>query len=110
VYAFYNNKIPLGNSRKKLQIQTETSHSDDGNINATLNMTGTGSHTIEIKTFNCTTEKGIMKVTLSSGKPGKIDLKLTGIDHSKPYVAVICVDNNPDLRKEIVGSFIKASL
>jgi len=40
----------------------------------------------------------------------KVQLELNIADQGKPYIAVISVDKNPDLRKEIVGSYNEASI
>ncbi len=111
VYAFYNpgTKESL-KKQKTVQIDAETAPDGNNSVNVILTISGKGSHNVEIKTFNCSTNAGIMKVTLSTGKPGKINLKLGNIDSNKPYVAVAVVDNDPDIRKEITGSLISNSL
>jgi hypothetical protein len=95
---------------KNIQIQTETVQSEKGVVAVTITMTGTGTHEIEIKAFNAKADFDKKQIDLSGNKTEKIQLKLNVADLNKPYVAVISVDKNPDLRKEIVGSFISASI
>jgi hypothetical protein len=111
VYAFYNSVMPDSRKKQKtVQMEAETTPAGDNSVNVVLTINGKGSHNVEIKTFNCSTNEGIMKVTLSTGKPGKINLKLGIIDDKKPYVAVAVVDNDPDTRTEIAGALINNTL
>lgn len=95
---------------KNLQIHTETVQSDKGSVVVTITITGTGSHEVEIKAFNAKAGFDRKQVDLSVSKTEKIQLELNVADQKKPYVVVITIDKNPDLRKEIVGSFIDASI
>ena len=110
VYSSYNHYKTSGNQQKRnIIIKTETLQSDDGNISVNLTMEGSGKHNLEIKLFNAETAFNKKEIDLA-GKGSEIiqfDLKVT--DRSKPYVAVVSVDNDPDLQKEIVGSYIKPS-
>jgi len=94
---------------ENIQIQTEIVQSDDGVIYVTITLNGAGKHEIDIKTFNAETNFTKEKVDLTGGKTEKIQLELKVSDKTKPYIAVISSDNNPDLSKEIVGSFINTS-
>jgi hypothetical protein len=96
-------------SWKDIQIQTETVQPEKGAVVVTITITGTGAHEIAIKAFNAKANIDRKQIELTAGKPEKIQLELNVTDRNKPYVAVISVDKNPDLRKEIVGSIINTS-
>ncbi|MCJ7449350.1 MAG: glycoside hydrolase family 9 protein [Bacteroidales bacterium] len=101
---FVSQRQELG---KNIQVQTESIQSDNGVVAVMITITGKGKHEIEIKAFNAKANFDKKQIDLSGNKTEKIDLELNVIDRNKPYVSVISVDKNPDLRKEIVGSFIK---
>jgi hypothetical protein len=95
---------------KDIQIQTETVQSDKGVVAITITITGTGNHEVEIKAFNAKSNFDKKQVDLTVNKTEKIQVELNVADQKKPYVAVISVDKNQDLRKEIVGSYIDATI
>ena len=110
VYTSYNQLITSDNrENRNIAVNTETTQSDNGVITVTLSLKGSGRHKIEIKAFNAEADFYIKETELSGNAGEKIKLELKVTDKSKPYVAVICLDNDPALRKEIVGSYIKAS-
>jgi hypothetical protein len=108
VYTSYNqnrrNKL-----KKNITIDTETLQSDDGNISVTLTLKGSGTHNIEIKTYNAKAGFDKKKVEMTGNTPEKIQLDLKVEDKTRPYVAVISVNKDPVLQKEISGSFIQPS-
>jgi hypothetical protein len=110
VYASQNQHIfTKQEPGKNIQIQTETVQSDNGVVAITISMSGEGKHEIEIKTFNAKANFDKKQIDLSGNNIEKIQLELNISDRNKPYVAVISVDKNPDLCKEIVGSFINTT-
>ena len=70
-------------------------------------MDGSGKHNIEIKAFNAETGFNEKEIDLTGDRSEKIELDLKVTDKTSPYVAVVSADNDPDLQKEIIGSFIK---
>ncbi len=97
----------LNNQKKSVEINTETLDKKDGDISVTITLTGSGKHEIAIRTFNTQTDIVKRAIDLGDGKAEKIQLQLKVTDNMKPYVAVISVDKDPLLHKEIVGSLIK---
>lgn len=95
---------------KNVEIDTEIVQSDSGVVSVTISLTGNSKHEIDIKSFNARGNITSKQIDLSDKKTEKIKLELTIADQSKPYVAVITADKNPDLRKEIVGSYNNVSL
>ncbi len=95
---------------KHIEINTESIQSGSGVVSVTITLTGTGDHEIEIKPFNAKASFSSKKISLSGNRSEKIQLELTVAELDKPYVAVISVNKNPGLRKEIVGSYVNASL
>ncbi len=95
--------------KKNITLNTETVQSENGVITVTLIVTGTGKHIIGIKEFNAETSTSGKEINLTEGGSEKIRFELKVSDKRSPFVAVISVDNDPDLRKEIFGSYIKPS-
>jgi hypothetical protein len=110
VYSSYNNKEASATQQKRnITIKTETQQSDDGNISVNLTLEGNGKHILEIRLFNAETVLNKKEIDLDTKGSEKIQLNLKVTDKSKPYVAVVSVDNDPELQNEITGSFIKLS-
>ena len=106
----YTSHANPGKPGQTVEIQSETSQSDKGVASVTLTLTGTGKHQIDLRAFNAKSEFGSKQIDLLASKTEKIQMELTVADRNKPYVAVVSVDKNPDLRKEIVGSYSNASI
>lgn len=98
---------PAGQKEKKTAISTETLQSDNGDVAVTITLKGSGRHNILIRVYNAKAGFDKKEANLAEGKPEEIRLDLKVEDKSRPYVAVISVDGDPDLQKEITGSFIK---
>jgi hypothetical protein len=92
-------------SANKIKINSQTTQADNGVVSVTLTISGKGKHEIDLKAFNATTNLDSKQVILLVNKPTKIQYQLKVTDKDKPYVAVISVDKNPELRREIVGSY-----
>lgn len=93
-----------------IKIVTKTTQSDNGTASVTIILTGTGKHQIDLRSFNAKTDFTGQQVNLIAGKSITIQISLTVTDKNIPYIAVVSADNNPDLRKEIVGSYSTASI
>ncbi|SKC20645.1 glycoside hydrolase family 9 protein [Dyadobacter psychrophilus] len=102
--------IPEQNSAENVQLATETVQSANGDVTVTMTIKGTGKHQIDIKAFNTKANFESKPISLSAGKPEKIQLMLKVADKAIPYVAVISVDQNPALRNEIVGAYSDDSI
>lgn len=110
VYTSVNQHMDKSDQNvKKLTMKTETMQSENGNVSVTLTLKGSGKHNIEIKGFNTETVEYKKEIDLSDTTSEMIHIELKVTDKSRPYVAVICADKDPDLRKEIIGSYIKPS-
>ena len=105
IYASENNKgLKRREKGKDVQIISKATSSDKGIITVLITLTGSGKHMLDIKTFNASTETVIKNIDLSDNITKEIKLELKVIDINKPYIALITVDKNPELRKEIAGS------
>jgi hypothetical protein len=98
-----------GQQKKKVSINTETKQSDNGEISVSITVKGSGKHNLEIKAYNAVASVNKKEINLGGNKSEEIELDLKVSDKTRPYVAVISTDSDPDLQKEIVGSFIKPS-
>lgn len=111
VYNSQNQSVtPKQETGKNVDIHTEIVQSDKGIVSVTITLKGNGKHDIEIKAFNAKGNIDSKHVNLSGNKTEKIQLELTVTDQTRPYIAVIAADDNPALRKEIVGSYNNASI
>jgi hypothetical protein len=107
--VYTNDGILPGDGKAKAQeteVETETSRTEDGTVNITVRITGSGKHTIDLKTFNATANSGDQWFELEGNSTFETTLKLKVIDMGKPYIALITLDLDPESRKEIVGSYI----
>jgi hypothetical protein len=95
---------------KGAEIRTEASRTVDGTININVSITGSGRHSIDLKTFNATANTTSQQFELTGNSTIETTLKLKITDKNKPYVAVITLDGNPESRNEIVGSYVDFTL
>jgi hypothetical protein len=107
IYAA-DGKIPYPekSETKGTDLITKASGTDDGTVNINVTITGSGSHTIDLRTFNAAADTGSRKLELAGNGTAETTFKLKIADKNKPYVAVITLDSDPESRKEIVGSFV----
>ncbi len=97
-------------STKNIKINTRAVQSPNGKVSVIISITGTGKHEINIRTFNSNSSFIDKQINLSASETMKVQLELSVADQTKPYIAVISLDKNPDLQKEIVGSYSDASI
>ena len=105
-----NNKAGADETPKEAEFKTETTLAYDGTVNLKVIITGSGRHIVNVKTFNATSNEASQLFELSGNSTAETLFKLKVTDRDKPYVAVITMDNNPGSRKEVVGSFVEATL
>jgi hypothetical protein len=108
IYATYAQ--PAGEKQAETRIKAETTREDNEKVTILITLTGKGKHSIDLKVFNAQADFKGQEFTLSENKSEKLEVFLQVMDRSKPYVAVISVDNNPDNRREITGSLQKSNI
>jgi hypothetical protein len=96
-------------SKESVQLYAETIRKDKEALTIMVSVTGSGMHEVEVKTYNAETNIRKKQIDLSDQKLVEMQLELHIVDPGKPYIAVISVDRNPQLRKEIVGSLVNTS-
>ena len=104
--AIYANNKTTPEEPKGAEIKTETTESGDGTITIKISITGSGRHTIDVKTYNATANKDNQQFELSGNSTAETTFILKVPDKSKPYIAVITLDNDPASRKEITGAYV----
>ena len=110
VYSSYKSyKTPGIQQKRNITIKTETRRSDNGKISVNITLEGSGKHNLEIKLFNSEIAFYKKESDLAVNGSEKIQFDFNVADKSKPYVAVLSVDNDPDLQKEIVGDYLNPS-
>lgn len=105
IYAS-RNKLPDGQKdTKNINIQTRIIAQDNGIVTTAITVTGKGKHKVEIKVFNAIATLEKQEIDLVNQESKELEFKLKITDRNKPYVAVISIDNDPEFRKEIVGTW-----
>ena len=104
--AIYAGSGAISSEVKDAGFKTETSRSEDGSVSIKVSITGSGRHRVDVKTFNATSNTESQLFELSGNSTAESIFKLKVADRSKPYIAVITLDNDPGSRKEIIGSYI----
>lgn len=104
--AIYANNKTTPEEPKEAEIKTETTESGDGTITIKVSITGSGRHTIDVKTYNATANKDSQQFELSGNSTAETTFRLKVPDKNKPYIAVITLDNDPASRKEITGAYV----
>jgi hypothetical protein len=97
-------------SAKNAEIQVQSVYTGKVLTSATLIITGTGKHNLEVKAFNASVNIASKQIDLSANKSETIQLDLNIADKNKPYVVVVSLDKNPNSRKEIVGAYSNSSI
>jgi hypothetical protein len=110
--AIYDGRDLLhrNNGSRTISLRTSEVKCENGIISSDLTFTGTGRHQIEIKTFNAKPGFDKKEINLPANGTENIPLSLEVSDHMKPCIAVIWIDHDPELRKEIVGALVGPSI
>jgi hypothetical protein len=93
-------------NQKKGVIKAESTETGDGTVQIKVILSGTGSHRIDLRTFNLTSSVADHSFELSENGSADRTFTLKVTDKSKPFVAVIIPDDDPELKKEITGACI----
>jgi hypothetical protein len=104
IYANHKSTSPAG-KEKNVRIDVLEKRNPQGTVNVIIRLSGTGKHEINIKTFNCSADFTNKQIDLSVNNVAEIISELKITDINKPYIVLISSDKNPELQKEIVGSF-----
>ncbi|HLF34371.1 MAG TPA: hypothetical protein VI583_09040, partial [Cyclobacteriaceae bacterium] len=75
-----------------------------------VTISGTGKHTLDIKTFNLKAGNTSREVDLSTPDGGTIRIDATLTDPASPYILLLTVDGKPEWRKEITGALVETNL
>ncbi len=108
IYASDNqNNTSVEDPAKNAAFTTETSLSPDGTVNLKVIITGEGKHLITLRLFNASVNNESQQFELSGNSTAETTFRLRVSDRNKPYISVVLLDNNPDSRQEMTGSFIE---
>lgn len=110
--SIYNSSTNLLTGEKgqdeDIRIRTKTQRSGQELI-IRISATGTGLHEFGLKAFNAASSEDKKQIDLSGNGSAEIQYVLNIDDPGMPYVAVISIDKNPQLRQEIVGSLVETT-
>ena len=104
VYANSGSIFPSG-EEKNIKIDIREERGPEGNLTLTIRLSGSGKHEINIKTCNSSADYTSKQIDLSENNVAEIKSELKIADINKPYIVLIIPDKNPELQKEIVGSY-----
>jgi hypothetical protein len=96
--------------KKNIQIQTEATTAGSDSAKVKVKITGEGNHSLNFIGFNIQSELDGKQVSLTKGKTVELNLEVQVTDPNMPYIIVLKDDDDPDLRWEVVGSFVEFSL
>ena len=87
-----------------LDFEISMFSSGDGSVRIRLSARGDGSHRFSIRTDNLTLSDTQKELSLKRGSVGTVEWsgRITSLD--SPWVAVVISDDNPAVRKELVGA------
>lgn len=71
---------------------------------AVLVLKGKGSHQLDIRLFNVTTDFASQQVSLTEGEELRLEMNFQIQDVNKPYVAVMVADGNTSTIAEVNGA------
>ena len=110
LYASYGTSgSGVAGKSKDADFKTEVSSGVNEAVNLKVLISGTGRHKIDLRLFNATANITSQQFELSGNSTAETVFKLTVTDKNKPYVAVVTMDNDPDSKKEVTGSFVQPS-
>ncbi|SEJ36452.1 N-terminal ig-like domain of cellulase [Dyadobacter sp. SG02] len=110
VYSSIDQSVKAGpQPGSAIQVETKSVQAENGTVNVTMTISGTGQHELYLNVFNATSDLHAKQFRLSAGKKENIQFQLSVADKTKPYVAVISIDKNPSLNQEITGSYTDIS-
>lgn len=101
VATYMETDVPENNS---VSIRIEKEDSQDSVQKAVLVLKGKGTHRLDLRLFNATTDFTSQQVNLTEGEELRLELKLQLQDVNKPYVAVAVADGNTATMAEVNGA------
>jgi len=92
-----------------IRIHASSIKTGNGIVKVSLTITGDGKHTLGLKVFNAGPGFDKKEIDLTGNQTKTLDFELKVTDQSMPYVALMTIDKDPELRSEISGSFNEPS-
>jgi phage tail sheath gpL-like len=96
----YSLRLAAENS---LDMRVTTAAATAGVVTIRVALSGSGDHTIAIRTDNLSAEPSSRKITLRPGTPQTIEWQARREAVDAPWVAVVIPDNDLSDRKEVTG-------
>jgi hypothetical protein len=87
-----------------LDFEISKRSSGDGEVRIRLSARGDGTHRFSIRTDNLTLTDAPKELILKRGSPGTLEWSGRSTSADTPWVAVVIADENPAVRKELVGA------
>ncbi|HEV2646347.1 MAG TPA: glycoside hydrolase family 9 protein [Acidobacteriaceae bacterium] len=78
---------------------------ETGELHVTARLTGSGLHSLQLRTFNAATPPPPSPTTLSPGHEQTLTWTLKVTTPHKPWAIVAIADNNPTYRQDFIGTF-----
>lgn len=71
----------------------------------TAALEGTGTHELEIRTFNCSVDETTKQVNLTGIGKAEVVWNLRTLDRTKPWVAVVIPDSDMSQKQDVTGTY-----
>jgi hypothetical protein len=111
VYLSEKNMLYSGqDTGLELQLKTESQMVGDNRLKLVVTASGKGEHTLLFRTFNAHSDIDKKQINLSNSSVEELELDLNINNTRKPYIIVIMDDQDPELRREVVGDMVGFSL
>jgi hypothetical protein len=78
--------------------------SGEGELQIQVNAWGYGRHRFSIRTDNLTLSDAPKELTLKRGSTGSLEWRGRIRSPDTPWIAVVIADDNPTIRKELMGT------
>ena len=90
-------------SDKALDVRVKSATATPAGVTLRLELTGSGEHSVELRTDNLAVEQAVRKVTLKPGTPQTIEWQARRDAADAPWIAVVIPDRDFANRKELTG-------
>jgi hypothetical protein len=90
-------------AEKGLEWKATAETSADGEITVKVTLSGSGRHSIALRTDNLALDHSDRRLTLKAGEPQTATFKTKLVSKDAPWIAVVIPDANLSARRELIG-------
>jgi hypothetical protein len=90
--------------RNALEMELSVGTPQDQTVPVTARLSGTGTHRLELRSFNCSPEQPRIELKLKAGRSESLEWKLRIADSEKPWVLIVIPDGLNSHKQEAFGA------